>query len=126
MPVKMGMSKAYDQMEWSFFKEILKALGFDDKLISWVMGVCNLCHMQFWLMVHYAWGGVLLVYTNDRLSNIYYASQKSKLQLRIYQITKIMVSCISQWMLEKLVFRRLNLQIIIKVIVIFARTSKNK
>ncbi|XP_010424774.1 PREDICTED: uncharacterized protein LOC104709936 [Camelina sativa] len=37
MAVKMDMSKAYDRIEWGFFKAVLKKLCFNDKLVSWIL-----------------------------------------------------------------------------------------
>lgn len=38
MVFKNDMSKAFDRVEWTFLEEILTALGFDSKWISWIMG----------------------------------------------------------------------------------------
>ncbi|WZZ38588.1 hypothetical protein YC2023_034847 [Brassica napus] len=37
MAVKTDMSKAYDRIEWSFVKEVLRLLGFEPLWISWIM-----------------------------------------------------------------------------------------
>lgn len=37
MAVKLGMSKAYDRVEWPFIEVVIKALGFGDKWINLVI-----------------------------------------------------------------------------------------
>lgn len=38
MMIKTDMSKAYDRVEWNFLYDILQALGFRNRWISWIMG----------------------------------------------------------------------------------------
>ncbi|KAL8155024.1 hypothetical protein AgCh_000412 [Apium graveolens] len=35
--VKLGISKAYDRVDWRYLKGRMKSMGFCDKWISWVM-----------------------------------------------------------------------------------------
>lgn len=37
MSLKLDMSKAYDQVEWSFVELVMSRIGFDDRLISRIM-----------------------------------------------------------------------------------------
>lgn len=37
MAVKTDITKAYDRLEWIFLSETMKAMGFDQKWISWIM-----------------------------------------------------------------------------------------
>ena len=37
MAVKTDMSKAYDRLEWDFIELVLQRLGFDQKLVTWIM-----------------------------------------------------------------------------------------
>lgn len=35
--IKTDMSKAYDQVEWSFIERLFQRMGFDSKWIAWIM-----------------------------------------------------------------------------------------
>ena len=37
MTIKLDMSRAFDRLEWSFFKQMLRHLGFNEKWISLMM-----------------------------------------------------------------------------------------
>ena len=37
MAIKTDITKAYDRLEWSFLKEIMGRMGFDEKWIRWIM-----------------------------------------------------------------------------------------
>lgn len=39
MAIKSDMSKIYNMVKWLFLEELMKAIGFDSKWISWIM-VC--------------------------------------------------------------------------------------
>ena len=41
LALNLDISKAYDRVEWNFLQGIMTKLGFLDKWIQWVMGVCN-------------------------------------------------------------------------------------
>ena len=41
LALKLDISKAYDRVEWNFLQGLMIKLGFPDKWIQWVMGVCN-------------------------------------------------------------------------------------
>lgn len=45
--MKTDMSKAYDRIEWSFVKEVLGMLGFDEIWISWVMSCIETVSYSF-------------------------------------------------------------------------------
>lgn len=37
MTIKTDISKVYDRLEWTFLRDTLKNMGFDDRWISWIM-----------------------------------------------------------------------------------------
>lgn len=39
MIIQLDLTKAYDKLSWSYIKEILKAYGFDQNWIRWVMAL---------------------------------------------------------------------------------------
>lgn len=47
--IKADFEKAFDSVRWSFLKDIMKWLGFNDKWYSWV-AKC-MCHTNWWLTV---------------------------------------------------------------------------
>lgn len=41
--LKLDMSKAYDRVEWHFLWDIRRRLGFAERWIQLIMGVCIFC-----------------------------------------------------------------------------------
>jgi hypothetical protein len=37
MGIKLDISKAYDRVEWTFLESAMRRLGFDGKLVNWIM-----------------------------------------------------------------------------------------
>jgi hypothetical protein len=37
MGIKLGMSKAYDRVEWAFLESAMRRLGFDGKWVNWII-----------------------------------------------------------------------------------------
>lgn len=35
--IKIDLEKAYDSMEWTFIKQILKELEFQSRMVTWIM-----------------------------------------------------------------------------------------
>lgn len=42
MVIKTDMSKAYDQVEWDFLEKAMKAFGFSEIWISWIMATIRM------------------------------------------------------------------------------------
>lgn len=39
MMIKLDLAKAFDKLSWEYLQKILKAYGFDDRWIEWVMSM---------------------------------------------------------------------------------------
>ena len=39
MMAKLDLAKAYDRLNWEYLQKMLKAFGFDERWISWVMSM---------------------------------------------------------------------------------------
>lgn len=47
--IKVDLQKTYDSIEWPFFDQILKALGFSQKMIQWILGSITTMTYKFQL-----------------------------------------------------------------------------
>lgn len=41
MSIKTDITKAYDRIEWNFLESTLRAFGFSEKWIGWIMATVN-------------------------------------------------------------------------------------
>lgn len=49
MMIKLDLAKAYDKLSWEYLQRILKAYGFDDRWIEWIMSMISTPSMSILL-----------------------------------------------------------------------------
>jgi hypothetical protein len=56
---KLDLSKAYDQVDWSFLKQVIEKLGFSHRFVDWIMSCTTLVRYSVkfnrtsWIHLHH-------------------------------------------------------------------------